>query len=125
MPPLSPQRHERTTDDVADRLVDRIEQVIRVQVAGVTAANRQRRYGDLRPAQLLPRLADQIDTDAGPALTGLPERERHRMIRTLKTAGGATRDGGWRRPLLLGRPGLVAGGQCQRSRTTRDLLLLP
>jgi hypothetical protein len=39
-------------------------------------------------AQLLPRLADQIDTDAGPQLTGLPQPERHRMVRTLKTAAG-------------------------------------
>jgi hypothetical protein len=83
-------------------------------------------------AQLLPRLADQIDTDTGPQLTGLPEPARHRIVKKLKTAtvltitcGGATRDGGWRRPLLLGQPGLIAGSQRQRSRTTRDLLLLP
>jgi hypothetical protein len=37
-------------------------------------------------AQLLPRLADQIDTDAGRQLTGLPELTRHQMVKKLKTA---------------------------------------
>src|SRR3954453_1828914 len=45
LPAVAPQRHERAAEDVADRLIDDTEQVIRTQVAGVTAAVRQRFHG--------------------------------------------------------------------------------
>jgi hypothetical protein len=48
-PSRAPKRHERSTQDLTNRVVHRPEQIFRAKVAGVTAAVRKHLQGNVRP----------------------------------------------------------------------------